>query len=397
MDHNWKFSDSPEFSVEWIAIGVASLLCIVFVIISLICCYDKEKKRTDPNVLTVCSCGNGWIVSVKCTECHKAEMTCNSCFRIHSPCDCNSEIVDIETNPALMPAVEGSVPMDTREIDNCPCGSDKIVEMDCEECYQPVMGCAKCWRRLSPCHCDEEVRARGITEFEQPECCTNEREFGAIDCQMAQNSGARDVEIECGEEHPTVVVLANHKGCSCGNKQLLMMKCAKCNHTAMGCCECYRRLSRCRCDQSATKTRKKSKSKCRKCSESAKCRKCSESAKQRTSKAAKKGEVAPVQSEPEIAKPIDLTNDALIECLDGLSQMTEKILHYEMAKSQASSCTDYPIENSPIVSDLIQKVTKKSSREYDYNECPEMNEISCVEIQGEDSKQPWSNWNGNSC
>ena len=53
-------------------------------------------------------------------------------------------------------------------ITKCPCGSDKIMPLECAQCHQLVEGCGDCFRRLSPCKCDNKLYPPPIIPDDEP-------------------------------------------------------------------------------------------------------------------------------------------------------------------------------------------------------------------------------------
>ena len=104
----------------------------------------------------------------------------------------------------------------------CPCGCDRVQDMKCSACNQIATGCSECHRRLTPCDCGEEARARHRRLTPLPQIL------------------------------PTVPLrshLLEWEPCSCGSQEVRKMKCAECRQQAMGCIDCKLRLSRCACDE----------------------------------------------------------------------------------------------------------------------------------------------------
>ena len=176
-------------------------------------CGCDEKSSVQ---IIKCRCGSENLGMMECAVCHQPAEGCLKCFARIGPCECDEE-TSSSAPTVVMPG----------NLKRCPCGNEKIDMMKCAQCDQRAMGCAKCWRRLSSCSCDETSFATDPKEKHEAECPLCEP------CEPRQPYKGKRKSPQC----------------PCGCEAKTTMKCDQCNQFSMECVGCKRCLLPCGCDQ----------------------------------------------------------------------------------------------------------------------------------------------------
>ena len=191
------------------------------------------------------------MVTLKCVRCQSMVEGCNECLCRLSPCHCDGPQ---DTNHCEVIEIDHSISLHTK----CQCGCEEIVMMKCAGCNQPAKGCPRCFNRLSPCGCDGDSKS----SMEMTQCRCGSENIGRMECAVCHEPAAGCLQCfarigACGCDETAsaislmVVMPRNGQQCPYGNEKMVLMKCADCLQSAIGCSVCYRRHSPCICDAAA--------------------------------------------------------------------------------------------------------------------------------------------------